>query len=128
MNTKKIFYADDSKTMREEVQDNLMRIGISHIKMAENGKEAIELLKSAAKEDHSFDMILLDINMPGFTGIQVLKILRTMPVYEKTPILMVSTENEKEIVLESIVSGANDYILKPFDFDVFKKKTEKYLK
>ncbi|TNF28228.1 MAG: response regulator, partial [Deltaproteobacteria bacterium] len=100
---------------------------ISEIKMAENGKQAVELLKAEALYDHPFDLILLDINMPGFTGIQVLKILRTIKAYEDTPVLMISTENEKEIVLEAIVSGANDYILKPFDFEVFKQKTSKYL-
>ena len=127
MSDKKVFFADDSKTMREEVQDSLFRLGISEIKMAENGKQAVELLKAEALYDHPFDLILLDINMPGFTGIQVLKILRTIKAYEDTPVLMISTENEKEIVLEAIVSGANDYILKPFDFEVFKQKTSKYL-
>lgn len=127
MKDKKVFLADDSKAMREAILESLLRLEIAEVKIAENGKQAVELLKAEALYDEAFNLILLDINMPGFTGIQVLKIIRTIKAYESTPVLMVSTENEKEVVLEAIISGANDYILKPFDHETFKEKVLKYI-
>lgn len=127
MKDKKVFFADDSKTMREQVSGFLNDMGISHLTYAENGKQAVDLLKKETQEQKVFDLILLDINMPGFNGIQVLKILRTIKIYEHTPVLMVSSENEKKTVLDSILSGATDYILKPFDYKTFQVKILKYL-
>lgn len=124
---KRILVADDSLMMREELISFLNKMNISNIEKAENGKEAVEILKNNVDQENKFNLILLDINMPGFTGIQVLKLLRTIETYKNTHVLMVSTENEKEIVLEAIVSGANDYILKPFNYESFKQKIMKYL-
>jgi two-component system chemotaxis response regulator CheY len=60
--------------------------------------------------------------MPVMDGITLLKNLRSMDSYKKTPIFMVSTENEKDIIIKSILNGATDYILKPYDINLVNKK------
>ncbi len=60
-------------------------------------------------------------------GIQLLKSLRGLDTYKKVPIFMVSTENEKDIIIKCIMEGANDYILKPYQPETVKDKLTKKL-
>ena len=106
---------DDSEPTRKVLRGTLERMGIHYIKEAQNGAEAVN---SVGKEQ--FDLILMDRNMPVMNGIEAIKKIRGMR--KTTPIVMVTTEQGKEKVLEAIVAGANNYITKPFTDDVFHTK------
>lgn len=62
-----------------------------------------------------FDLVLVDYKMPGMDGIACLKHLRKMPNYEMVPIIMLTADNDREVRLESVRSGAADFLNKPFD-------------
>ncbi len=77
---------------------------------AANGMEALELVRS-----HVFDLILLDVIMPGMSGFDVLKHLKADPAYQSIPVLMLSAIDERDMVLRCIEHGADDYLFKPFN-------------
>jgi two-component system chemotaxis response regulator CheY len=111
----KALVVDDSLTIRRIVIKALGIVGINEAVEAGDGAEALKALKT-----DSFDLILLDWNMPKMTGIETLKAIREGG--DKTPIIMVTTEAEKARVVEAIQSGANDYLIKPFSPDQLSAK------
>lgn len=76
---------------------------------ANNGREAIDLLLR-----HSFDAVLLDNNMPGMSGLEVLQHVRSMPNFKWLPILMVTGMNSQFDLSRAMAAGADDFIAKPY--------------
>jgi len=113
----KALVVDDSLTIRRIIIKALGVIGVSETAEATDGTEAL-----AALNGNSFDVILLDWNMPKMTGIDALKAIRQGG--NKTPVIMVTTEAEKSRVIEAIKSGANDYLIKPFSADQLAEKVK----
>ncbi len=103
----KALVVDDSMTIRRIVVKALAMVGITDTAEAADGMEAVAAIKQS-----TFDVMLLDWNMPKMSGIDTLHAVRAMG--NKVPIIMVTTEAEKARVIEAIKSGANDYLIKPF--------------
>jgi two-component system sensor histidine kinase/response regulator len=80
------------------------------IEFAINGEAALVWLKK-----RQFDLILLDINMPGMNGFEVCREIRSNPELNKVPVIFLSAESERESILKGFEIGAQDYITKPFD-------------
>ncbi len=81
-----------------------------HVEFAIDGKTALEWIKN-----RKFDLILLDIMMPGMDGFEVCRIIRSEEKYNDIPIIFLTAETSKEMVLKGFETGAQDYITKPFD-------------
>lgn len=113
----KALVVDDSMTIRRIVIKALSMVGINDAHEAGDGMEAVK-----ATEANSFDLILLDWNMPKMSGIDALKAIRAAG--KKMPVIMVTTEAEKARVIEAIKSGANDYLIKPFSPDQLAAKVK----
>lgn len=109
---------DDSNTMRRIVAAQLQTLGISDIIEAHDGEEGLAKLE----ESMPVDYIMLDINMPKMDGMTCLKKIRENPKYNNVKIFMVTSEAEKQKVLEAVRAGANDYIVKPFTAETFKER------
>lgn len=114
----KVLVVDDSPTMRRIVANTLKRIGYSELEEAENGAEALELL-----DDNTFELIVTDWNMPGMSGLEFIKSVRSDGKND-LPILMVTTRSEAEDVKEALQAGASSYIVKPFTPEVLKEKID----
>lgn len=99
---------DDSSVMRKVLTGALSRVSIEEVDEASDGQEAVNLVA----DGNEYDVILMDWNMPNMTGIEAVKAIRGSG--DLTPIIMVTTEAEKERVIEAVKSGANSYIIKPF--------------
>lgn len=106
----KALVVDDSLTIRRIIIKALGIVGVADTVEAGDGAEAVKIAG-----EQSFDLILLDWNMPKMTGIDVLRTLRQSG--NKTPVVMVTTEAEKSRVIEAIKCGANEYLIKPFSPD-----------
>ena len=115
----KILLVDDSRTMRNIWKKVLAKIDGSEITEAEDGVEGL----AAVEEQGSFDLILLDWNMPNMDGLTMLKQVRENNI--STPVIMVTTEAEKPRVIEALKAGANNYMVKPFTPDTLQGKTTK---
>ncbi len=107
-----ILIVDDEELNRDGLARRLQRHGYEVV-AAPSGREAIELLGG-----RRFDLVLLDIMMPGMNGLEVLKFLRRVDSLIELPIIMVTAKGESEDMVEALELGANDYVTKPLDFPV----------
>ena len=107
-----LLVVDDEELNREGLSRRLQKHGYD-VTLAATGREAIEFLGG-----RRFDLILLDIMMPGMNGLEVLKFLRRVDSPIDLPIIMVTAKGESEDVVEALELGANDYVTKPLDFPV----------
>lgn len=110
---------DDSSTMRRIIRASLARCEINNVTESGDGAAAYELIKSS-----KFDLILTDWNMPGCDGLDLIKLIRQLPDYKKTPIIMVTTEQGRDDVLAAMQQGVSAYIVKPFTPGIIKEKIE----
>jgi sigma-B regulation protein RsbU (phosphoserine phosphatase) len=107
-----LLIVDDEELNRDGLARRLQRHDYE-ITLAKSGREGIELLGG-----RRFDLVLLDIMMPGMNGLEVLKFLRRVDSLIDLPIIMVTAKGESEDVVEALELGANDYVTKPLDFPV----------
>lgn len=105
-----ILAVDDSRMMLRLIRGAIETIGFRSLE-ARNGREALELLSQHTDE---VALILLDWNMPEMNGIETLRALRARPEFAAIPVMMVTTESEKQAVVEAIRAGATHYLTKPF--------------
>jgi phosphoserine phosphatase RsbU/P len=107
-----ILIVDDEELNRDGLSRRLQRHDYNVVS-AKSGRDAIELLGN-----RQFDLVLLDIMMPGMNGLEVLKFLRRIDTLIDLPIIMVTAKGGSEDVVEALELGANDYLTKPLDFPV----------
>jgi sigma-B regulation protein RsbU (phosphoserine phosphatase) len=107
-----LLIVDDEELNREGLARHLQRHGYE-VTGARNGREAIVLLG-----ERRFDLVLLDIMMPGMNGLEVLKFLRRVDSLLDLPIIMVTARGDSQDVVEALELGANDYLTKPLDFPI----------
>ena len=116
----KVLVADDSGVMRKIVIRALAALGVTDVVEAADGNEAILRF-----QEQPFDLVLTDWNMPGKTGIEVLKAIRGGGA--KLPVVLITTEAEKGRVLEAIQAGVSEYVVKPFDAVTLQDKIGKFI-
>src|SRR5262245_54560839 len=107
-----LLIVDDEELNRDALGRRLERHHYD-VAAAESGRRAIELLGA-----RRFDLVLLDIMMPGMNGLEVLKFLRRVDSLIDLPIIMVTAKGSTEDMVEALELGANDYVTKPLDFPV----------
>ena len=117
----RLLVVDDVDDNRTILSRRFGRLGFEVIE-AENGERALELVKV-----QSFDVVLLDIMMPGIDGLEVLRQLRETYSQDQLPIIMVSAKSSSEDVVDGLLLGANDYITKPVDLKVAQARVEAQL-
>ncbi len=118
----KFLVVDDFSTMRRIIKNLLRDIGYDDVVEAEDGRQAINLLKSGG-----IDFVITDWNMPNMTGIELLKEIRQQVGFNELPVLMVTAESRKEQIIEAAKAGVNGYIVKPFTATTLKEKVDKIL-
>ena len=113
---KKILIADDSQLNRELLVDILEEQ--FDIVEASNGAEAIKILSS----DNDLALVLLDINMPVVDGFEVLEEMNRTKRIERTPVIIISAENALTFAERAFNLGVNDYIIRPFDANIVRRR------
>jgi two-component system, OmpR family, alkaline phosphatase synthesis response regulator PhoP len=108
----KILFADDEPDILDIISYNLEKEGYEVI-TAKDGQQALDLSKV-----HKPDLIILDIMMPHKTGIEVCNLLRHLPDFKETPIVMLTALNDETTHIKGLDSGADDYISKPISTKV----------
>ncbi len=116
----KILVVDDFSTMRRIVKNLLKDLGFTNMEEADDGTTAFPLLKSGG-----FDFLVTDWNMPGMTGIDLLKKVRADEDLADIPVLMVTAESKREQIVEAAQAGVNGYVVKPFTAITLKEKIDK---
>lgn len=103
-----VLIVDDSPTMRKMVQAALRPLNLE-CREAGNGLEALEQLALG-----SYDVMILDLNMPDMHGLEVIQYARRHEAYRELPILVLTTRSEEETRETVLGAGANRYCTKPF--------------
>lgn len=116
----KILIVDDFSTMRRIIKNLLRDLGFNNTSEADDGNTALPILQSG-----SYDFLVTDWNMPGMTGIDLLKAVRADAKLSKMPVLLVTAEQKRDQIIEAAQAGVNGYIVKPFTAITLKEKIEK---
>ena len=104
-----ILVAEDSPSIRKFLALSLKLLA-HKIVMAVDGMDALEKLPLQA-----VDLIITDLNMPNLDGFKLIKSIRSDPEYLNVPIIILSSLSNEEDIQEGLASGANSYLIKPFN-------------
>ena len=116
----KILIVDDFSTMRRIIKNLLRDLGFTNTAEADDGTTALPMLQSGG-----FDFLVTDWNMPGMSGIDLLRHVRADDRLKHLPVLMVTAEAKRDQIIEAAQAGVNGYVVKPFTAQALKEKIEK---
>ncbi len=114
---------DDSLSMRRIIKKAILDMGYVVVHEAKNGLEAWDMLQST-----KVDFIVSDWNMPGMKGIDFLHKVRETEKFRELPFLMVSAESQPDNILMAIENGVSNYLTKPFNSEILRRKIETILR
>ena len=113
MQDRRVLIVDDEANIRLTLLETLASMDV-RAETAENGKDALRLM-----EDHAFDLVLLDLKMPGMSGMEVLQeVARRTP---DVPVVMITAHGDVETAVEAMQAGAATFIQKPFTLAEIRK-------
>jgi two-component system chemotaxis response regulator CheY len=108
---------DDSRFIRQYLRQLLESMGMS-CEEAVDGLTALEMLRGAAL----FDFMLLDVNMPGMSGLECVKELRETGLQPPMKVMMVTTEADNSYICQALEYGADEFLMKPFTPESLREK------
>lgn len=114
---KKIMVVEDEQLMRMIIRQILKQLGFIHVKEVFNGDQAVTELRR-----ERYDLVVTDLNMPGLSGIELLKIIRNDSALYNLPVLVITADGGQDKIQEAVQAGAQGYIVKPFTAEAFEKK------
>jgi two-component system chemotaxis response regulator CheY len=116
----KILIVDDFSTMRRIIKNLLRDLGFTNTVEADDGTTALPILQTG-----TIDFLVTDWNMPGMTGIELLRSVRADEKLKTIPVLMVTAEAKRDQIISAAQAGVNGYVVKPFTAVALKEKIEK---
>lgn len=117
----KILIADDSE-MNQMLLEEILSDKYEYV-MAKDGTEAVDILE----KNEDIDLVMLDINMPKMDGFGVLEIMNLRHWISEVPVIIISSESDVDFIRRSYDLGASDYISRPFDLTVVRRRVENTL-
>ncbi|WP_170763623.1 response regulator [Ruegeria lacuscaerulensis] len=111
--TLNVLAVDDDPSILNLLQSALPELENCYVSVADSASEALRQIEAA---EAPFDCLLVDIQMPETSGIQLLRQIRSMPGNLETPVIMLTAMDDRKYIEEAFLEGAFDYITKPFDF------------
>ena len=118
----KVLICEDHVVEMKVIQIALTEENIDWVS-ASDGRKALQILE----EKNDFDLIITDIHMPFNNGDEILHLVREQQK-KSTPIIMISSDDQEEVVKLALKLGVNEFLEKPIDPVVVKKKVRKYLR
>lgn len=116
-----ILAVDDSRTNLNVIGQRLAQLGYL-VALSDNGPEALDLISA-----RGFDLVLLDLIMPDMSGMHVLNEIRGSRETCDLPVIMVTGRSDAESAVKALAAGADDYLAKPFEFEVLAARIERVL-
>lgn len=117
-----ILVVDDSSAIRRLMQIVLKQIGFTKIRDASTACDAISMMKLAKDTAAMPDIVISDWTMPQKSGYEFLCEIRKISGYEHIPFIMLTSNDNADLIVKAALAGVTDYIIKPFDADILEKK------
>jgi two-component system alkaline phosphatase synthesis response regulator PhoP len=106
-----VLVIDDESSVGTLLRFNLRQRGF-HVETASSAAEGYEIAR-----EKSFDLVILDVALPGIDGIEACSLLKNLDRYEETPVIMISSRSDSVTIDQAKRAGAADYLVKPFTFE-----------
>ena len=119
---KSILVVEDDQDIQQLVSYNMIKAGFN-VTCADSGEEGLNLL-----DRESFDAIILDLMLPGKSGMEVCRIVRQLKESKTIPIIMLTAKGEEEDIVAGLEAGADDYVTKPFSPKVLTARVQSVLR
>lgn len=119
-----VLVVDDSPTVVKFVSYSLKNSGFSVV-TATDGMDAIEKVSSLGS---TVDLVITDLNMPNMDGYELISVLRQSEEYSKTPIIILSSEEDEDDKRLGSEVGADSYLTKPFKSSLLLREVKKFIK
>lgn len=119
---KNLLIIDDDFATRELIESLFMDEEQYVVLKAENAEQGLSLL-----ETQNIDIILLDVMMPQIDGYELCRKVRNISKNKAIPIIILTAKHQQTDIQEGIKAGADEYVTKPFDLDLLKKRIEVHL-
>jgi DNA-binding response OmpR family regulator len=114
ISTTHILVVDDEPEIAESLSGFLFKKEGYHVDVVSDGREAIRFLQSTVGSETEIDMVLLDMRMPGMSGLEVLDWIRNHPDLQYTRVILLTAAAGSQEKVEALSAGADDYITKPY--------------
>lgn len=116
---------DDFPSIRVMLSASLKKLGVTKIIQAPGGNEGFKIIQENFAKPNQIQFVITDFNMPTGKGIDLIRQVRDVDGFAKLPIMLLTSQDELEVVLECVQAGANDYMIKPWkDEELAKKITD----
>lgn len=115
----KVMIVDDQQTMRSLVRNGLREIGVTDMREAVDGEDALRQLLSMP-----VNLVISDFNMPKLDGLGLLRAIRAAPQLRSTGFIMLTGRADGDLVKRAVQFGVNNYLVKPFTVATLRQKIE----
>jgi len=115
----RVLIVDDSNFIREFLKQQMKRMGAMCVEAAD-GREALQMLH----KEHSFDVMLVDVNMPVMGGLECVRVLREQGLWTAMKVMMVTTEADNSFICQALEYGADEFLMKPFTPQALREKLQ----
>jgi two-component system chemotaxis response regulator CheY len=112
-----ILVVDDSSTMRRILMKTLARLGFPRSSEASDGRAALAHLNASP-----VDLVIVDWHMPGMSGLELVRMIRSSPATRDVPVLMVTANAAPDDVVQAVRAGITGYVVKPFTGETLKQQ------
>lgn len=126
MNNQKILIIDDMKELRIAIKDFLKEAGFKNVLQANSGIEALDIIEYYGHD--KFSLILTDLHMPGMNGLDFIKNFKEKYNDNQVKIIMMSSASDISTVYDAVMTGIDDFLIKPFDYEDVKKRMSNVFK
>lgn len=116
-----VLVVEDTEVHARLIEKALEKFGVTQVVLARSGEEAIRIL--ARGRDTNFfkpDLVLLDLHLPGLSGIEVLQLMRSVAAFKTTPVVILTSSDVESDAVRCIEAGANAFISKSESYDEFR--------
>ncbi len=113
----RILVVDDMPTVRTILRGMLAEHGFRSVDEAEDAESAMEMIRknvNSKATDSPYDLVIADLNMPGMSGVDLLRMIRAEPSLTKLRFVMVTAKSGQAVLTEAWGAGVDDYVVKPF--------------
>ena len=118
---KAVLVIDDENSVGRLLRFNLRQKGYT-VEIAETAAEGLAKAQAGA-----FDLVILDVALPGTDGIEACQLLKNLEQYRETPVIMISSRSDSVTIEKARRAGAADYLVKPFTFEELQRRIQDQL-